>query len=156
MSQSLTAEAIEQVLSSHYIGHLACSLHDTPYVVPITYYYDAASNSLIGYTAEGRKVEVLRQNPNVSVAVSEVDDLSHWKSVIVGGRFEEITGTASLKALQLLITKLEALINEEGKQHVERIRDMARANETKDKVIYRIHIEQKHGRFEVGDLKLDV
>jgi len=156
MSQSLTAEAIEQVLATHYIGHLACSLHDTPYVVPITYYYDADHNSLIGYTAEGRKVDVLRQNPKVSVAVSEVDDLSHWKSVIVDGQFEEITGAESLKALHLLVTKLETLINEEGKQHVEHIRDMARANETKDKVIYRIHIEQKHGRFEAGDLKLDV
>jgi uncharacterized protein len=156
MSQSLSAEAIEEVLASHYIGHLACSLDDTPYVVPITYYYDAERNSLVGYTAEGKKVDVLRKNPKVSVAISHIDNLSHWKSVILEGTFQEIEGSESLQVLQLLITKLEGLINEEGKQHVEQIRDMARANDAKSKVIYRIQIDRKNGRFEAGDFKLDI
>lgn len=156
MSQALSPEAIETVLSQHYIAHLACSLDDKPYVVPITYYYDADSNSLIGYTAEGQKVNILRQNPQVSVAISHIDNLSHWQSVILEGQFEEITGTASMQALQLLITKLEALVNQEGKQHVAQIRDVARAREDGTKVIYRIRLTAKHGRYEAGDLKLEV
>lgn len=156
MSLPLNQDSIEELLKSHYIGHLGCSLEDRPYVVPITYYYDAPNNSLIGYTAEGHKIGVMRQNPMVSVAVSEVEDLSHWKSVIVEGHFQELKDREAFDAIQTLVTKLEPLINEEGKQHVEQIRDMARANEKNPKVIYRIHIDQKSGRYEAGDVKLDI
>lgn len=156
MSQALAAEAVEQLLASHYVGYLACSLNDQPYVVPITYYYDAADSSIIGYTAEGHKINVLRQNPRVSVIVADIQDLSHWQSAMIEGRFEEMKGTDAMHAIQLLITKLETLINQEGKQKVDQIRDMARASEQTDKVIYRIRIENKSGRIDQGDVKLDI
>jgi uncharacterized protein len=156
MSFSLSEEALETLLRSRYIGHLGCCLDNQPYVVPITYYYDAPHNSLIGYTSEGHKVEVMRQNPHVCVEISEVSNLSHWESAIVEGQFEELHGKAAMDAIQTLITKLEPLINEEGKQQVEQIRDMARANEANPKVIYRIHIHRKSGRYEAGDIKLDI
>ncbi len=156
MSFPLESDRIESVLQSNYIGHLACCLDDKPYVVPITYYYDAAQNSLVCYTAEGHKVDIMRQNPQVCVEVSEVDDLSHWRSVILEGRFEEMTGRDSIDVLQALIRNLEPMINQEGKQHVERIREMARATETSPKVTYRIHIDHKSGRYEAGNPKLDI
>lgn len=156
MSFPLQTDEIEKVLSRNYIGHLACCLDNKPYVVPITYFYDSEKNCILGYTAEGHKVEIMRQNPQVCVEVSEVRDLSHWKSVVLEGNFEEIKGLDSVKALQSLITRLEPLINEEGKQHVEQIRDMARAKESSPKVIYRIHIEKKYGRFEAGEINLDI
>jgi hypothetical protein len=156
MSQALSEAAIEQILSTQYIGHLACSEDNRPYVVPITYHYDAEDNSLIGYTAEGQKVNILRKNPRVSVAVSHINDLSHWQSVVVEGQFEEVEGSDAMRAIQLLITKLETLINAEGKQQVNHIRDMARASEIGNKVVYRIHIDQKSGRFEAGDMKRDI
>lgn len=156
MSLPLPADQLEQILQSNYVATLGCCLENKPYVVPITYFYDAPQNSLIGYTAEGHKVEIMRQNPQVCVQVSEIENLSHWQSVIVEGRFEELKGRDSVDAIQALITQLEPMINQEGKQHVEQIRDMARANEANPKVIYRIHIDSKSGRYEDGDIKLDI
>ena len=87
----------------------------------------------------------MRQNPQVCVEVSEVEDLTHWKSVILEGKFEEITGIESLDALQSLISQLEPKINKEGRQHVEQIGNMALfPNEQSPKVIYRIRIEERN------------
>jgi len=156
MSNELSLAQIEETLQSHYIGHLAYTLDNKPFVVPITYLYDAEHNSLIGYTAEGHKIEVMRKNPYVCVEVSSIRDLSHWKSVVVEGTYEELSGMDAVNALQSLVSKLERLINEEGKQHVDQIREMARANDKATKVIYRINISQKVGRFEAGDPKLAI
>lgn len=148
MIHTLSPEATDAVLLQNYIGHLACCEDNTPYVVPITYYFDQPSNSIISYTAEGRKVEILRNNPKVCIEVSEVTNLSEWRSVIINGTFEELTGMDAMESIRLLSTRLTRLINEQGHPHVEFIKDMNRAAEDSPKVVYRINITDKEGRYE--------
>ena len=77
MINNLSPEEIEKILSRNYIAHLACvDENSTPYLVPITFYYQAEENAFVCYTSEGKKIEILRKNPKVSVLVSEVEDLS--------------------------------------------------------------------------------
>ncbi len=148
MIHILSPEGIEALLKQNYIGHLACCEDNKPYVVPITYYYDEPSNSLISYTAEGKKVEILRNNPQVCVEVSDVKHLSHWQSVILEGTFEELSGMEAMEGIRLLSTQLTRLINEQGHPRVEFIEDMNRAREDSPKVIYRVRITDKDGRYE--------
>jgi len=152
MIETLTPAQMEAFLENKYIGHLAVTdAENRPYVVPVTCLYDPESHSIISYTAEGRKIDALRQNPRVCLAISDIQDLSHWKSVIIEGTFEELKDVEAMKGIQLLITRLQHIINDEGKQQVDFIADMARANPQNPKVIYRINIDKMDGRYEDGE-----
>jgi len=80
---------IDNVLSGRDYGHLACSLDDRPYIVPIHYVYDG-SNIYI-YTTEGKKYEIIRSNPHVCLQVEHVASNEDWQSVIVTGEAKQIT-----------------------------------------------------------------
>ena len=75
---------INDVLTHVGYGHLACSLNDEPYLVPIHYAY--APPNFYVYTTEGKKSEMIGKNPRVCLQVEDVTDNKHWKSVIVTGR----------------------------------------------------------------------
>lgn len=55
-------------------------------MVPITYAYDG--ESLLGHSADGLKLRMMRRNPVVCVEIDHMDDLANWRSVIAQGRFE--------------------------------------------------------------------
>ncbi|MEZ4824715.1 MAG: pyridoxamine 5'-phosphate oxidase family protein [Bacteroidia bacterium] len=151
MVGQLTSSEIESILSRNYIGHLACTDGNTPYIVPITFYYDAPHNSIIGYTTVGRKIETIRKNPNVCVEVSEIHNLTHWASVIAEGTYQELSGVEAMEAIKLLMHDLANLINAEGQQKVDFISDMARLAEDKERVVYRVYFTDKNGRYEDKD-----
>lgn len=148
MTGILSPQDIKILLKSHYTGHLACVDEAGPYVVPFTYYYDEESHSLVSYTAEGRKVDALRQDPRVAVNISDIKALNRWQSVVIEGEFEELSGMEAVAAIKLLITRLKAQINEAGNEKVEEIADMSPAKEVANKVVYRIAIKEVNGRFE--------
>ena len=86
--QELNTSAIEQFLERADYGHLACSLNDQPYVVPIHFAYSKPFFYI--YTTEGKKSEILDQNPSVCLQLEEVKDNSHWISVIIYGEAERL------------------------------------------------------------------
>ncbi|MGB5229662.1 MAG: pyridoxamine 5'-phosphate oxidase family protein, partial [Eudoraea sp.] len=86
-----TKECIE-LLNNNYIGHLAFISQKEPYVLPITYYYNQANNTIIAYSSEGHKVEAMRKNDTVSLEVEEIKSVNNWRSVHLHGTFEELQG----------------------------------------------------------------
>ncbi len=151
MNGVLTPRGINEVLKNQYIGFLGCSDESKPYVVPVTFYFDEAKNQIISYTSEGKKVSVLRKNPQVCLSVAEINDISHWKSVMVEGIYEELDGMEALKAIELIVKNLRNLVRTSEKIDVEEIKDISKANPEKRKVIYRIQITGKSGRYEEGE-----
>lgn len=95
MIQNLNKAQCKKLLSQNYVGHLSYVFNNRPHVVPITYYYDATNNCLLGYSGNGHKTRALRINRETSLAVSEVNTLSHWKSVVVHGSYREFEGSTS-------------------------------------------------------------
>ena len=87
--EEMVKTEIEKVLETTRFGHLACSADDIPYVVPIHYAYKKPD--LYIYTTEGKKVDMISQNPNVCVQVEDIVDGTEWKSVIVTGVAEKVT-----------------------------------------------------------------
>ncbi|HEY7056912.1 MAG TPA: pyridoxamine 5'-phosphate oxidase family protein [Vicinamibacterales bacterium] len=96
----LTPTECREVLTRAHLARLACSRADQPYVVPVLYTYDPDSNSLFSFSAVGKKVEWMRENPRVCVEVEDVEDRFHWTTVIVIGRYHEIDDSAERKALR--------------------------------------------------------
>jgi nitroimidazol reductase NimA-like FMN-containing flavoprotein (pyridoxamine 5'-phosphate oxidase superfamily) len=78
----------EDVLQRVGYGHLACSLNDQPYIVPVHYFYDKPDIYI--YTTEGMKTEIIKTNPRICLQVEEVVDKGDWRSVIVTGDAEQI------------------------------------------------------------------
>lgn len=92
---------IDNVLSGHDYGHLACSRDDQPYIVPIHYVYDEANIYI--YTTEGKKTEIIDTNPQVCLQVEEVASAEDWRSVIVTGKAKQITDPKEReKAIRLI------------------------------------------------------
>ena len=83
MLGELNEMEIKNVLSSQVLGRLACTDGKQPYIIPLTFTYDG--NCIYGQTNEGKKMEMLRKNPNVCFEVDMMTDMRNWKSVLVFG-----------------------------------------------------------------------
>ncbi|HEX8129658.1 MAG TPA: pyridoxamine 5'-phosphate oxidase family protein, partial [Pyrinomonadaceae bacterium] len=84
-------------------GHLGCSRDNHPYVVPMHYAFD--SDFLYFFTTDGTKTEFMAANREVCFQVEEVTDARRWRSVMVIGRAEQITGGEEMERAMQLITE---------------------------------------------------
>ena len=91
MIGELNETQINNVLTSQVFGNLACSNTRYPYIVPLTYLFDG--NFIFCQTVEGKKLDIMRKNPNVCFQVNLVIDMNNWQSVIIYGQFEELLET---------------------------------------------------------------
>ena len=104
MITQLEADEIESVLRAEAVGRIGCSLDGRVYVVPISYVY--RDGYVYGHSAMGEKVRILRQNPQVCFEVDYAADLANWHSVIAWGSYEELSGEAGQRGMQLLLEGL--------------------------------------------------
>jgi uncharacterized protein len=141
MLGELNREQTEQVLASEVIGRIGCQGDGKTYVVPITYaYFDGA---IYGHSGPGKKLEMMRANPEVCFEVDDLENLSNWRSVIAWGRFEELHGEAASKAMQKLAEHLRPLMTSETSQP-----HGSGAAANPQAVVYRINLHSMTGRFE--------
>ena len=82
------------VLARLRLARLGCSRDNQPYIVPVTLICHSPEEGepcFYGVTIPGQKVEWMRANPMVCVEVDEIEADDLWVSVIVFGRYEELT-----------------------------------------------------------------
>ena len=89
----LSQDGCLDILARATYGRLACWRADQPYVVPFFFYLDRLSQSLFSFSTVGQKIDWMRSNPKVCVEVDEIFDQSHWTTVVVFGRYHEITSS---------------------------------------------------------------
>ena len=93
--RNMTREECFQFLSKVRVGRLACARENEPYIVPVFFAYNAdlgGKDSLYGFTTFGQKVRWMRANPRVCLEADDVNSCGRWTSVIVDGRYEELSG----------------------------------------------------------------
>lgn len=142
----LTHGQIDHVLQSQVIGRLACQAKNKLYIVPVTYAYNG--KYLYLHSRYGKKIEMMRKNPNVCFQVDQVDSMVNWRSVIAWGTFEELkTGTDEQKGLKILSDRLGPLVTSSTVLPVRN--DSPRVViKAKKPVTYRIMVREVSGRFE--------
>lgn len=86
----LTRDECSAVLARATLGRLGCSHFDQPYIVPIYFSFDADYGCVYGFSTIGQKVQWMRRNPRVCLEVDEIVDRSHWTTVLLVGRYQEI------------------------------------------------------------------
>lgn len=101
--RELGNDDIKQILERNNFAHLGCSRDNIPYVVPIHYGYDDPFIYL--FTTQGKKFEIISENPRICLQVEEVVDLKNWASVIVDGEAEELASDEDRERALQLITR---------------------------------------------------
>lgn len=149
MNGELNEQQINNILTSQLIGRLACSDGKYPYIVPVTFSYDG--NYIYAQSIEGKKLDVLRKNPNVCFEVDIANDISNWQSAVVYGQFEELEKEAAEEARTILFDKAMPLMTKSMIHQHEH--DEGQGHELPDKnrvkpIMFRIKINEKSGRFQ--------
>ena len=87
--QSMTGLASLKLLERATLGRVACAHEGQPYITPMSVTYDA--NRLYSFSTLGQKITWMRANPHVCVEVEELVSPQDWATVIVIGRYQELT-----------------------------------------------------------------
>jgi nitroimidazol reductase NimA-like FMN-containing flavoprotein (pyridoxamine 5'-phosphate oxidase superfamily) len=148
MLGELNRSQIDDILGSQAVGRIGCHAGGRTYVVPITYVYDGTS-SVYFHSNEGLKIRMMRANPSICFEVDVVFDLANWQSVIAWGQFEELTGEAAVRGLELVMQGLLPFITGEtttpshglpSSPHLEKLRT--------EVLVGRLTLTEITGRFE--------
>ncbi len=146
--RELTNKECFEVLTHLTLGRLACSHDNQPYLVPIYFAYH--QRKLYSFAMRGQKIDWMRINPRVCVAVDEIINRYDWMSVIVQGRFEELPDAPEWKLERELAHELlqhEAMWWEPayvGTAHLGAADELI-------PIYYRIYIDQVTGRRGIPD-----
>jgi uncharacterized protein len=148
MLGSLTPEQCKYILHSNHVGRIGCHAQGKVMVIPITYVSDG--EHIYGYSLEGKKIQMMRTNPEVCFEVDCIENLANWRSVIAWGKFEELKSPYSqAKARKLFLERLLPLTAGET---VDPSREFACPPHIVEKklkpVVYRITLNEITGRFE--------
>ncbi len=87
--EEIPPDECRRILQGSYLGRVACSRNDHPYVVPFYFAYDGG-DCLFAFSTVGRKIRWMRANPNVCVEVDDVRGHDDWQTLIIFGQFEEL------------------------------------------------------------------
>jgi nitroimidazol reductase NimA-like FMN-containing flavoprotein (pyridoxamine 5'-phosphate oxidase superfamily) len=144
MIGTLTNEEIDEVLGRNVLGRIGCNDGKKTYVVPINYVYDG--KCIIAHSCEGMKIKMMRKNSDVCFEVDEMENFTHWKSVIAWGEYQELTEERKrYEAMKLFVDRM---------MHVKISKPAmlphgaSFSQPNSRSVIYRLVITEKTGRFE--------
>ena len=87
---AISQHECSELLKRLYLGRLGCALDNQPHIVPVYFSYEP--DSIYIFSTLGKKIEWMRQNPKVCLQADEIVDRSDWLSVIVTGKFVELSG----------------------------------------------------------------
>ncbi|MCC8407658.1 pyridoxamine 5'-phosphate oxidase family protein [Mucilaginibacter sp. UR6-1] len=148
MLGELTQIQAVELLTKHLTGRLGCHADGVTYVVPVNYVFK--DNTIYSHSASGKKIDMMRKNPDVCFEVDELQSIFKWKSVIAWGRFVEISDIAEKQqVMQSIIHRIMPLVTTPHGHPSHGITD--HESDIGDKVelvIYKIVIDKITGRFE--------
>ena len=149
MLGELKEDEIQQLLKSNSIGRLGCTDGEHVYITPINYRLE--DDSVLCYSLEGHKIDMMRKHPQVCFEVDHINGPDHWRSVIADGVYEEITDMAELNEIrphytEYMLRKKVSLTAMPKSENMEEIP----VKPLPEQVFYRIRLHKLSGRFETG------
>lgn len=152
MIGALDDQSMDEILEKNFIGRIGYADKGKIYVVPINYFY--TGKYILAHSREGEKIEILRRNPDVCFEVDEIHDLANWRSVIIWGKYEELTDQKErYYALDLLIRqihKLKVKAESEGRPAPFSVNEESVMPDKLKSIVYRIQPQERSGRFELS------
>ena len=150
MLGALNETQIDELLSGQVTGRLGCAVDGKVYIVPINYYYK--NSTIYSHSAGGKKIEMMRQNPNVCFQVDQISSIFQWQSAIVWGKFEEITDLEKKhQAMQGLTHRLMPFVTTPAGHPSHGITSREIDLDMAELIVYKINITEKSGKFEYSN-----
>jgi nitroimidazol reductase NimA-like FMN-containing flavoprotein (pyridoxamine 5'-phosphate oxidase superfamily) len=91
---------IDEFMREQVVGRVGCYTDGRIYVVPVIFAWDGSCAYV--YSVEGQKVTMMRANPSVCFEVDQYLPGGGWRSVIIQGTYEELSGDDAGLTLRLL------------------------------------------------------
>ena len=146
----LTEYQAKEVLKKNTLGRIGCTYGKETYIIPISYLYDG--KSIIAHSKPGRKILMMRENPEVCFEVDQIQSFNKWKTVIAWGRYEEIQDeTEKWKALNAFSRRMMHLKVSQTAQTPETSPMRWHPEHDAKTVVYKIHVRKITGRYERED-----
>ncbi|WP_405382879.1 pyridoxamine 5'-phosphate oxidase family protein [Maribacter sp. LLG6340-A2] len=147
MRRNLTENECKKVLEQNYIGRLAYISSGFPHIVPITYFYERESNTILSYSAEGHKIQAMRKNNAVSMAADEISSIENWTSVLVQGTFEELSRIDAKHMLHVFSEGVKKVLLNIYNTHPKYISEFSAKIHAEDApIVFRINIDHCIGK----------
>lgn len=145
--KDLTKKECLKLLSNNYIGRIAYISKGTPDILPITYYYDPKQQSIITYSGEGGKIEAMRKNGSVSFQVDAITSVIEWKSVLLYGEYEELSGIDAKHLLHEFSEGVKKVILKKENANPQFIKEFSsKIDNDRTPIVYRINISEVKGK----------
>lgn len=139
---------IDALLKRQVTARIACHANGVTYIVPVNYVYDGAC--IYGHSSNGKKIEMMRKNPEVCFEIDEIQTIFKWQSVIAWGTFEEVIDmTERQRIMQALIHRIMPLSENPNNHPSHGITDSdSHIGIDMELIVYKIALKKKTGRFE--------
>lgn len=144
----MTDEECVALLGRVPLARLACARADQPYVVPVSFSFDAEERCLYIFSTVGQKIDWMRDNPKVCVEVDEVTDNNRWVTVVIFGRFDEVGDSAFESAAR---RRAYARFQERQQWWLPGAARLASHDEHHVPVVFRVRIGSMSGRKALAD-----
>jgi nitroimidazol reductase NimA-like FMN-containing flavoprotein (pyridoxamine 5'-phosphate oxidase superfamily) len=147
MHTELSKTEITGILQSQNICRLACTDGKHPYVIPITYFFDG--KQIYCQSEEGKKIKIMRKNPNVCLQIDIVNSMKSYRSILIYGKFEELKDEEAIKASSLLEENIFVILTRSRIHQFEHQEKSEIEDKNRFKIIsFRINITEMSGRSE--------
>jgi nitroimidazol reductase NimA-like FMN-containing flavoprotein (pyridoxamine 5'-phosphate oxidase superfamily) len=148
MRRNLNKNECIALLEQNYIGRLAYISGGFPHIVPLTYYYDAETNTITSYSSEGHKIKEMRKNTAICLSVDEITSITNWKSVLVHGTYEELSRIDAKHMLHVFSEGVKKVIRKNYGENLHYISEFSAKIDAEDSpIIFRINITDLQGKF---------
>lgn len=148
MIGQLDHQEMEELLRSSVVGRIGCHAEGRTYVVPVSFVYE--DGAVIGHSASGLKMQMMRENPSVCFEVDAMEDVGNWRSVIAWGKFEELHGADADRAMAALVARLLPLAVTAQTSHAPK--DLTHQHRAQvgelPAIVYTIRFHEMTGRYE--------
>ena len=150
MLGQLNEKQIDTLLTQQVVGRLGCHYNDETYIVPLNYVY--RNGMVYAHSGPGKKIDMMRESPNVCFEVEEIENIFQWRCVIAWGVFEEITDEDEKQQVRQLLThRIMPLVSQPQHHASHGITTNEPDIDTRiDPIVYKIRVKKATGRFE-GD-----
>jgi uncharacterized protein len=147
MYGELNTGEIDALLARNRYGRIGFSLDGDIYILPINYGYASGviyghatvGSHFAGYATNGTKVRGMRQNETVAFEVDEIENSTHWRSVLLRGRVAELRNREEKK---------EAFAHIVSQAGGGERSDVTLAIDLDHLVVFTIEVKHRSGRFE--------
>lgn len=147
MLGELNKDQINNIIQSQSICRIGCVDNNRAYIVPISYFFDG--EYIYAQSREGKKINLMRMNPNVCIEIDIINGSNNWQSVIAYGKFEELKGEASDNARKKLFDNVLTLMTNSKIHKFEHSDDEILDDSNRIKLImFCIKIVESTGRYE--------